>query len=72
MRLEEAMDRAETRIGTGCSDGNCAFRPAGRRGGQHTNGGCGCRRDPRVLAVLIDVYLAALEDETLQERRNPL
>jgi len=24
----------------GCSDGNCVFRDS--RGGQHTNGGCGC------------------------------
>lgn len=35
------VDAALARIG-GCSDGHCVI--AGKRSGQHTNGGCRCSR----------------------------
>jgi hypothetical protein len=38
------LEEARVALG-GCSDGNCIL--LGRRGGQHTNGGCRCKHNAR-------------------------
>ena len=45
--IMEELDNMRAIISDGCHDGNCEFSE--RKGGQHTNGGCNCRREVKLL-----------------------
>ena len=55
LALADFLSDLANQIRNGCSDSNCRIRPRGM-GGQHTNGGCRCRR----TRIADDLLLAAV------------
>ena len=57
-KLEKVVEMMRSVL-QGCSDGNCILRD--RTGGQHTNGGCRCKRNAKQTLAEVDSILKGAE-----------